>query len=118
MFIESLIDWFHHITQPHCMECNECKGCVILKEQLNAERINNKKLIDAIVNQLNPPVREVVEKTREPEEIKTAVPWKVRREMLEREDRIAAQKLKDNLDMQNANKLNVNINEMKEENAS
>src|SRR6266850_1089322 len=94
--IEFIIDWFHHTFNPHCDLCNECKSCVTLKEQLNAERINNKKLIEAIINQLNP--KEIIEPKPidETREIKSPIPWKVRREMLEREDRINAELIRKN----------------------
>ena len=80
--------WLHHILDPHCEECNRCQTCEVLKEQLAAERILNKTLLDKLtqedvrVEQQVPPVP--------PSAMPRQIPWRVQRQMLEADDRKAA----------------------------
>ena|SRR5215831_5561475 len=89
-----LINWWHHITDPHCFECKKCDNCEVLKRILAEERINNKKLVDAILS-FNALPKEVREETKEePQPIKGKVTWRMRREMLENEDKAKAESIK------------------------
>jgi hypothetical protein len=96
-----MFHWLHHLFNPHCAECNEksyedkvCKSCETLKEQLAIANIEKRQMLESILsltakpaeNQSSPPV--------DYEKLKPKMmTWNVRRQMLEAEDRKAAQVL-------------------------
>lgn len=93
-------NWFHRWLNPHCPDCkleqldnSICQGCEILKEQLVRVSEENKELLNKIMELTTPKVERV-----EPviaEEFKPKfVPWRVRREELEKTDRENARLLK------------------------
>jgi|SRR6185295_4826251 len=95
-----MIKWLHHLFNPHCDECRLekqenkiCSSCETLKLELEAERYNNRQLLDSVLKHLNPEpvVAPVVE---EKQYVPRAVSWRVKKEMLEAEDRRAAQVMK------------------------
>lgn len=97
----SLITWWHHFTNPHCVECAielQCDSCETLRQLLAQEKIEKQKLLDTIIELTKP------EKVIEHKPVEDRLPlnanmvWKKRRQMLEEEDRnrarvIAEQKL-------------------------
>jgi hypothetical protein len=82
-----LLDWYRELR-----EIRTCQNCDYLKTQIEIERQFNKVLFDKLTNKptdIPTPVQPV------PDMIKPKfVPWRVRREMLENEDRRSAQVLK------------------------
>jgi hypothetical protein len=93
-----LIRFFHHLFNPHCRECElelECKTCDTLRQLLEEERFEKKKLIEVIVT-LTQPKQEVEKEpiTIKYEELKPKhVPWRIKKQLLEEEDRKAAELL-------------------------
>jgi hypothetical protein len=92
-----MIKWLHHLFNPHCPHCFEeriCQSCETLKT-VNAQlRIDN----DRLLNKLLEPKSEfpVVNERSESEPIKPRfVPWGVRKQMLEAEDRERAKLLRE-----------------------
>lgn len=80
--------WLHHILDPHCEECNRCPTCEVLKEQVETERIFNKVLLDKLTEKNIPtvPLTEPIPPSAMPH----TIPWRVKRQMLEADDRKAA----------------------------
>jgi hypothetical protein len=88
------------LFNPHCEHCHEekedskvCKSCETLKEQLESVNHEKNKLLERILE------RPVVETPAQPERKvsvpKVNIPWNVRRQMLEHEDREQAKLLRD-----------------------
>ena len=107
----TLPHWLHHLLNPHCQLCalatqkeqdflreqdeadRHCDSCEILKLELARMHSLNEKLIDAA---LEKPVIEERPVTI-PEEIRPkAVPWKVKRQLLEDNDRETARIRREN----------------------
>lgn len=89
-----MINWLHHFFNPHCPDClaeAHCKSCDVLRELLEAERYNNKQLLASLLEQVNPkPIAQTEEgEIRLP--LNYNIPWRVRQQMLEQEDRKKAQ---------------------------
>lgn len=95
-----MLKFFHHLLNPHCPECaaereekKVCNSCDILKLELARLQLERDKLLDRI---LEKPV--TVERTIAPEPstriLPKALPWAVRRQMLEAEDRERARLMK------------------------
>lgn len=104
-----MIKWFHHLLNPHCSDCIPvCQSCENLKDEIRHLRENGNDEVELLKEQLafaNSQIRELhelfleknavrneppVDKT-EPKPIQTAfIPWRVKQQMLEREDREAA----------------------------
>jgi len=91
-----MLKWLHHILEPHCSQCREekqdnsvCASCETLKMQLEISNYEKKQLMDAL---LRPQVASVTIKDPIlPEQIKPrTIPWAVRKQMLEAEDRVQA----------------------------
>ena len=91
-------NWIHRLFNPHCPHClservesKVCPSCETLKAQLEMINYENKRLLDRI---LTPSIKEEV--ARPPVEITrpTNVPWNVRRQILEAEDREKAKLLR------------------------
>lgn len=91
-----LIRFIHHLLQPHCPECqrerdeaNNCESCETLREQLAAERSYNRLLLESII------LKPEVERTEDTSNLTPIrgnfVSSRVRREMLEAEDRKQAE---------------------------
>jgi hypothetical protein len=101
--------WLHKLLHPHCDQCHDeeverlereresriCNSCEMLRNQIQLLHEERDKLLDRL---LNPPIQ------KEPEidtsQVKLAMPsrftpWKVKRQMLEAEDRKAASLLKE-----------------------
>ena len=89
-----MLKFFHKLLNPHCPHCREekqesqnCKSCDILQIEVERLRADNDRLLTRILEK--PQV--VEERTVAPEPTTTRlprqVPWIVRRQMLEAEDR-------------------------------
>lgn len=95
-----LIKWMHHILNSHCAECKvereereHCKNCDTLKELLEVEKFEKRELLKQLLKEpeITPEVRyEATKKELMPK----TIPWRVKRELLEQEDRVRAQVLK------------------------
>jgi len=86
-----MINWIHHLFNPHCEHCREereesrvCPSCETLKSQLESVNHEKNKLLDRL---LTPPVVETVVQPVREITAPVNIPWNVRRQMLEREDR-------------------------------
>jgi hypothetical protein len=82
--------------KPHCPDCKEerenskvCSSCEILKQQLESVNYEKNRLLDRIMEK---PIPEVVSKPMEPTR-PVNIPWNIRRQMLESEDREKAKLL-------------------------
>jgi hypothetical protein len=96
-----MFKWIHHLLNPHCEHCTtekenakQCASCDTLRSQLASKTHECEVLLDRL---LNPKVPETsntgpVEVTR-PNPTRNTT-WGVRRQMLEEQDRKAAQLMK------------------------
>lgn len=90
-------DWFHHLLEPHCPDCKfereierQCKNCDTLRDLLEIEKFEKRELLRSILADKNALPEQKYEGT--PQEVRPkTVSWRVRREMLEQEDRVKAQ---------------------------
>ena len=96
-----MLNWFHHLLNPHCPHCiaekerkEFCKGCDILQYEVERLRAENQQLLSRV---LHIPEKEP-ERTIAPEPMSPIknrnIPWAVRRQMLEAEDREKARLLR------------------------
>ena|SRR5215467_6719360 len=97
--IKYIVHAIHHLFNPHCPECaheRECKNCQIFRDLFESERFEKNKLLQALINKNTPvEVPEVItNKSIEPIQPKH-IPWAVRRQMLEAEDRQKAKILRE-----------------------
>lgn len=91
----NLVGWIHHLFNPHCEECLQervCSSCEVLKEQLAAVNREKQQMLDAILSRDKVDITGGETKVVSPESINQGkyVPWHVRRQMLEAEDRAQA----------------------------
>ena len=94
-----MTNWFHKLFNPHCPSCYEndkdnkvCQSCETLKIMLEQSNYEKKQLLDKLLNPIQSEKSVPVE--YEPIQPKN-IPWAVRRQMLEAEDRIKAKLMKD-----------------------
>jgi len=90
-------NWIHRYFNPHCPHCKEeleyarvCLSCETLRTQLEISRLENKRLLDKILIEPTPVTSPVMMEPTRP----INVPWNVRRQMLEAEDRERAKLMK------------------------
>lgn len=93
--------WLHHLFNPHCVECAHerlCKNCESYKEQVAVLLRENERLLNHIVKPeiINQPVYDEKAENKKPVNLNRHVPWEVRRQMLEENDRLTAEKLRKN----------------------
>ena len=89
---KSMLKWIHQLLNPHCEQCRDekedssiCKTCEILKVQLEVSNSEKRLLLAAIIPQ---PKVETTTNPVNPEAIRGRhIPFNVRRQMLEAEDR-------------------------------
>lgn len=86
-----MFNFFHRLMNPHCFECaaeRECRACETLRMELAGLKEQNKQLLSAILN-FNKPKDEVQSvPIQEVQPIRvSALPWNVRRQMMETESR-------------------------------
>jgi hypothetical protein len=89
-----MANWFHRFFNPHCPHCAEekrelkfCQSCEDHKMEISRLHQENDRLLEKILNPTNKtePERTVAPIPMSP--IPSAVPWRVKRQMLEAEDR-------------------------------
>lgn len=92
--------WLHHLITPHCIHCQQeaeeqrvCRSCESLKEQIAFERAERQQLLNQIMSLTQRPV-ETAAPMQNPQELPKAITWRVRKHMLEAEDRAAAELLR------------------------
>lgn len=93
-----MFHWLHHLINPHCDYCDRdsmenkvCQSCETLKMQLSIANSEKSQLLQSILS-LNKPAEVQTAPSVNYENIKKqAMPWNVRKAMLESEDRKAAQ---------------------------
>jgi hypothetical protein len=98
-----MLKWLHHLFNPHCPDCkadNEdlkvCLSCETLKAELASERFEKNKLLSTLLEVVHPVVRVEKEEQKELQPIAPrTVPWNVKRQMLEAEDRVQAKIIAD-----------------------
>jgi len=97
--MNKFIRFIHHIFQPHCLDClNEiqdarvCSSCETLKHQLEIANYEKRELLNKLIREPEQPVTNPVNYN----EIRPrTVPWNVKRQELEAEDRRRAQLMKE-----------------------
>jgi|SRR4030095_10413180 len=85
-----LLKWYREYLEIR--DLKECQSCNTLREQLMMERENTRKLLDKIITPSAPP--KIEEPVPPSISVPKVVPWHVKRQMLEQEDRIKAQALR------------------------
>ena len=88
-----MIKFFHKLFNPHCADCRDedesskiCSSCEVLRQQLAIANIEKKQLLESIL--ADKVVTEYTPKVMIPEELKSkTIPWRVRQQMLESDDR-------------------------------
>jgi len=90
--------WFHQLFNPHCPHCEEiherelvCSSCEILKQQLDIANAQNMRLLDRVTAI---PEKEVVQPPV-PVTRPRHLPFHVRQQILEREDRERARAMRE-----------------------
>ena len=91
-----MIQFFHHLFNPHCPHCRDemreemhCESCDTRQEEIVRLRAENDRLLNIIINRTEPP-HEINEPHQELKPIlNRAMPFRVKRQMLEQEDRAA-----------------------------
>lgn len=88
-----MFKWIHHLLNPHCPDCKAekkekefCKTCEALSYEIERLRSENERLLARVLEK----PEKVVDRTVAPEPmapLPRRVPWRVRQQMLEAEDR-------------------------------
>jgi hypothetical protein len=100
-----VIKFFHQLFRPNC-SCNICSApvcekCEILGIQLNYERQVNQELIRNLIQLTAPEKEQIPSEKVEHKPIVQHIPWRVKQQMLENEDKQAA-KLKRDMELEQA----------------
>lgn len=98
----NMLKWLHHLLHPHCDHCREerqeasiCQTCEVLTTQLARAHIEKDNLL-AQLERMNNPVVPIQETSELPEPLKPRmVPWAIRKNLLEAEDRKKAQLMRE-----------------------
>lgn len=89
-----LLNWLREYKQIKA-EYRICESCETLKMELSHLRQDNERLLNAVLSK--PIIEETVSKAEDLVPIQPrVVPWRVRQQMLEAEDRDKAKKMRDN----------------------
>jgi hypothetical protein len=101
----SFKSWIHHLFNPHCPECEQlssCKSCETLEKQLAQSNYEKEMMLRSILTPQSKEINTINE--TESDDISAIqpkfIPWNVRRQMLESEDRQKAMLLKKQKDEQ------------------
>ena len=86
-----LLKLIHHLLNPHCPDClNErheskiCQSCETLEKQLEISNFEKRELLNKLLKEPEPIVPTELPKAYT---MPKTIPWRVRQQMLEREDR-------------------------------
>lgn len=98
-----MLKWIHHLLEPHCPDCASeaqdksiCHSCETLKHQLEIANFERKQLLETVLKLSQPTSQLSIQDTVTPEMVRPrTVPWNVRRQMLEEEDRKQAQLIRE-----------------------
>lgn len=89
-----MLKWFHHLLNPHCPECKAereeskiCNSCELLKMEVARLTADNERLLERILEKPEPQPERLVAPEPTTQLRPRQVPWQVRRQMLEAEDR-------------------------------
>lgn len=93
-----MINWFHRFLNPHCPHCKEendeskvCASCETLRSQLERLTFENDRLLSKLIDKPSEvQIQQPIEVTKP-----RMIPWKLRQQMLESEDRERAKLMKD-----------------------
>jgi hypothetical protein len=90
-----LKEFFHHLFNPHCVECREekkCLNCETLREILETEKYEKKRILDRLLG------TETSKEDTEQISIEPIKPrfttWRARQQMLEAEDKAVAEMMR------------------------
>jgi|SRR5882672_9047718 len=99
-----MFSWLHHILEPHCQQCREerqeerqedsvCASCETLRLQLEIANYEKRQLLESILRpqQSVPSAIQGTPQALQPK----SIPWSVRKQMLESEDRKQAQLMRE-----------------------
>lgn len=114
-----MLNFFHHLFNPHCPDCKEesqeskiCNSCEILRTELATVRFENQQLLDKIFELVSPKPIEQTHEMVNPQPINSSMSFRVRRQMLEAEDRAKAEVIrKSKLEAVEANKTTEQLEE-------
>lgn len=98
------MNWIHRLFNPHCPHCKEeqeeskvCQSCEQLKSLLEQSNYERKELLAKLLNKMDPtsvpPVLNDDDEERK-QPLRKNIPWNVRRQMLEAEDREKARSMR------------------------
>lgn len=118
--------WLHHLFNPHCPVCEakpKCESCDMLRSMLATEQHQKQLLLTALLEYNKPHIEirdEQPEKKLEPIRTTNFVPWRVRQEMAEAEDRRAKQILDEQKRQEEAfraeaERIKTNVDKLEEE---
>lgn len=114
--MNSIIKFFHQLWNPHCPNCalelqesKFCNSCETMREQISQLNSQNLILLNRLVNPTPVTVVDKEEKVQPPLKTSQFIPYAVRRQMLEEQDRNEARILREN-----ESKLDTNSKEQKE----
>lgn len=112
-----MANWFHRFFNPHCSHCSEeriCQTCETLKYEIERLRADNDKLLSKVLKEPTiPQDKEINDKPMLPITNKR-IPWAVRREALEAEDRERARLLRSAVRPDSADEIKAFEDELKE----
>lgn len=101
--------WFHHLLNPHCEQCKEereenkvCPSCEILKQQLEIANYDRRQMTKDLIDAYKPAPPAPPAAINYDEIKPRNIPFPVRRQMLEEEDRRKAIALRQNAESQKA----------------
>jgi uncharacterized Zn finger protein (UPF0148 family) len=98
-----MFHWLHHLINPHCPDCQldkegdkVCNSCETLKIQLAIANREKEQMLSSILSFTKPAEVNHAPSQVDPKELKPRMmTWNVRKQMLEAEDRKAAQLIAD-----------------------
>jgi hypothetical protein len=116
-----MFKWIHHLLEPHCEQCKAeleeqkvCASCEVLRHQLEIANYEKKQVLQALLDS-SKPVQPEERVQVNPESLKPrAIPWMVRKQMLEAEDKEKAKVIVRNRKLQEQAKDN-SVNELEKE---
>ncbi len=98
-----MINFFHKLLNPHCPDCRQdeleariCSSCETLRSELASVRHENQQLLKSLLEITSPIKPVVVTQEVNPQPLQSATSWRVRKQMLETEDRRNAEIIRQN----------------------